>query len=1090
MAEIKQNSGAAEIKAIQSVMDSMDTCVYVTDMNTGEIIFMNKKMTDVFGGKNLIGKICWKVLQHGFSEECSFCPCKVLRENQGTPIVWEEHNTVTGKYYKNTDTVIKWPDGRTVHIQNSLDITDLKKTQESLSQQVATQELITDIAVDFASVADLNQSMKNAISNLGVFLKADKIALVKYDSATDTAVTAADWASNPRYFSKERVINLNLLDPDRFADKKLRAGKVFILSDPDVPASLRKLLTDRFGVKNLFNIPIFSGKNYWGLMVIQHINETTEWDSASLLLAQAVCSTISSGIERKQTEQILFRTKQELREIVDNVPICIYWKDTSLNFTGCNMQFAKYFNVNPDEILGKTLATPVFRDIYEKMFALEKKTLESRKPCLAHEFECLNPQKLKNWFSASVVPVFDDSGEITSLLGIFRDITSRKRSEIEMIEHDKELKRVLEIAEKSDKAKSEFLSRMSHEIRTPMNAIIGMTKIAAGSDDMPKIKSCLSKVDAASAQLLSIINDILDMSKIEAGKITVAKEQFNLETMLQNVCNIIMIKSDEKRQKLNMHIAGDVPAALIGDEMRLTQVLTNLLSNAVKFTPEGGDIRLTARLLGRKGKTAEIEFMVEDSGIGMSKEHMSRLFMAFEQADGGISRKYGGTGLGLSISKNLVGLMGGSIRAESEQGKGSRFIFTVKMEATGEKQRARLSKGTSAKNLNVLITDDSPETREFFKTLMSNYNIPAQTAVSGEQAVDMVGGALKTDKPYSLIFMDWKMPGIDGIEATRAIKKKYGGQVEVVLISAAEWPEIEKEAVSAGIKHYLHKPLFPSTIINTINEILGAPQKPADASVPMPDFSGNTVLVAEDVEINRDILSAVLEPSKLIIEYAENGKKAVDMFGAAPDKYTLILMDVHMPEMDGYEATRRIRRLPVKQAATAPIIAMTANVFAEDIARCLEAGMNGHLGKPIDDKKLFDVLSKYIKPKETKKMDEAPKAVDYEKYLPFIDIADGLNRIRGNKKLYAMMLKSFKTNPVFPDAKAAVLSGDLKNAQMHMHALKGIAGNLSFKQLYELVVPVEAILKTTLVNPKELIPVEDAFVSTMGLIDSLIAELN
>ncbi len=977
MAKLTAKPYAKEVEAVRSILDSMDTCVYVTDIDTSEILFMNRKMSDLFGGGDFTGQICWKVLQNGFSDECSFCPRKVLRKNPKETVVWEEHNTVTKKYYKNTDSLIKWPNGKMVHIQNSLDITDLKETQQTLHRQVAQQELLTDIAINFASNTDLDTSMNGAIAKLGVYLNADKIAVVNIDPVTDTATTAADWASEPAFLTKDRVVSRKTLDPDDFVDRKMRAGKLFVLSDPDVPRSLHKVFSEHFGVKDLFNIPIFSGKRYWGFMAIQQRRETSVWSSASMLLAQAVCSTISLGIERKQAEQKLFKAQRELREVVDTVPMCIYWKDAALTFTGCNIQFADYFNVLPGDILNRR-DYPGNEGICRSLAAFDAAALATGKALLNHEVEDVNPGNVKRWFSVSIVPVADSEGGITSLLGMFQDITDKKHGELEMIERDKELERVLKIAEKSDKAKSEFLSRMSHEIRTPMNAIIGMTKIASASGDIVKIKSCLNKVDAASGQLLSIINDILDMSKIEAGKIELSKQPFRLCEALENVCSIISVKSDEKRQSLHLDVAPDIPKILIGDETRLAQVLTNLLSNAVKFTPDGGTVRLSARLLGLNGAEADIGFTVEDNGIGISKEQQSRLFMAFEQGDGSISRKFGGTGLGLSISKNLVSLMGGAIRAESEPGKGSRFFFNI---------RAGVGQGN----------DVTP----------------------GRKIGDV---------------------------------KKGGG----ASIGAADTTQENAEKIIAA-----------------------------------PDFAGKRVLIAEDVEINRDIAGALLEPTRIGVDYAENGRQAVAMYSAAPDSYSLIFMDIHMPEMDGYEATRNIRGLPFPNAKTVPIVAMTANVFREDIDRCMAAGMNGHIGKPVDDKKLYDTLNKYLKPREINTMDNAqsPKAADYSAYLPYIDAAGGLNRIRGNKKLYAMMLKSFKGNPLFPDAKAAVVSGDLKAAQMHMHTLKGVAGNLSLKALYELIVPVEAVLKTAMVNAREMEPVEDAFNKTMTAIDSMLEAL-
>jgi signal transduction histidine kinase/CheY-like chemotaxis protein len=531
------------------------------------------------------------------------------------------------------------------------------------------------------------------------------------------------------------------------------------------------------------------------------------------------------------------------------------------------------------------------------------------------------------------------------------------------------------------RAKSEFLANMSHEIRTPMNAIIGMTSIAKSANDTDKKNECLDKITDASAHLLRVINDVLDMSKIEANKLELSYISFNFEKMLQQVVDVINIRIAEKRQSFSVFIDTLIPDYIIGDDQRLAQVITNLLSNAVKFTPENGSIRLNARLLEKEGGLCTIRIEVIDTGIGVSREQQGRLFNSFEQADNNTSRRFGGTGLGLAISRRIVDMMGGTIDVESEPGKGSNFSFTIKAEEDdGKKDRGRI---VNWSNVTVLCVDDDLYIRDYFNELSLRFGFRCDAVSCGEDAM----AAIEKNGSYDIYFVDWKMMGMDGIETARKIKELIKGNAEisrhpvVIMISAGEMDGIEHEARSAGVDRFLPKPLFPSAIADCINQCLGTENLVAavDPEISQEDtFEGRRVLLAEDVEINREIVQTLLEPTAITVDCAENGAEAVKLFTASPDAYDLIFMDVQMPEMDGYEATRRIRafeedrrketagRSPGGTAAGAvPIIAMTANVFQEDIKKCLEAGMNGHVGKPLDFGEVLSTLRSYLGPPAT-----------------------------------------------------------------------------------------------------------------------------
>jgi len=507
--------------------------------------------------------------------------------------------------------------------------------------------------------------------------------------------------------------------------------------------------------------------------------------------------------------------------------------------------------------------------------------------------------------------------------------------------------------------KSAFLANMSHEIRTPMNAIIGMTEIGKTAPDPIRKDYCFTKIQDASNHLLGVINDILDMSKIEANKFELVPAEFDLEKMLRRVVNVVNFRIEEKKQKFSVHIDRAIPRSLIGDDQRIAQVITNLLVNAIKFTPEKGAITLSVRLAGKGGDICTLQVSVSDTGIGINPEQQEKIFQSFEQAESSTTRKYGGTGLGLAISKSIVEMMGGTIWVQSEPGKGSTFTFTMQLLRNTVEIHTHISPDINIKNLRIMTVDDDPDILSYFMEITQSFGIMCDVAISGEKALELVdknGG-------YHIYFIDWKMPVMDGIQLTREIKSRVAENTIVIMISALEWSVIADEAKAAGVDKFLSKPLFPSTIAEVINECLGVDKQQAEQSKAVDIagiFSGRRILLVEDVEINREIVITLLEPTGLEIDCAENGVQAVQMFTESPGKYDMIFMDIQMPEMDGYDATRRIRALDIPEAKAVPIVAMTANVFKEDIERCLEAGMNSHVGKPVNFMEVLNRLHAYI----------------------------------------------------------------------------------------------------------------------------------
>jgi PAS domain S-box-containing protein len=665
----------------------------------------------------------------------------------------------------------------------------------------------------------------------------------------------------------------------------------------------------------------------------------------------AITGYIRDLTEQKAAEQltkIVMEKTSTLTAILDTTPDLIFCKDLDSRYTLCNKSFENLVNIPRGDIIGKGDAEGLKAPPeVAAAFIAEDQKIFSNNQVIMFEDYLLSHDGTRILFETIKAPLMID-GKVTGLVGIARNITQRK-----------ELAKQQAEAEAANKAKSSFLATMSHEMRTPMNAIIGMTTIGKNSRDMERKDYALHKIEEAAVHLLSVINDVLDISKIEANKLELAPVEFNFERMLQKIVNIINFRMDEKHQRFAVKIDRHIPRFVVGDDHRLSQVILNLLSNAVKFSPENGEIGLVITMAGEQDGMCELHIEVSDNGVGIPHEHQAKLFQAFQQADSGISREFGGTGLGLSISKHIVELMGGVIWVESEPKKGSRFIFSVKVERSAKNVTSMLAAGIKWENLNILVVDDEPEVYAYFKDLFGPLGINCSGAADGFEACRII----EESGSYDIYFIDWRMPGMDGIELTRRIKAHDKDRPSVVvMISSADWTVIKDMALDAGVNKYLLKPLFSSAIIDCINECLGldaAGEEYAETG-DGGRFAGKKLLIAEDVEINREIIISLLEDTGISIDCAQNGLEAVEMLVASPDKYDAVLMDVQMPKMDGLEATRLIRAMNVPRLVNIPIIAMTAHVFKSDIEECIKAGMNDHIGKPIDIDDVLQKLQKYL----------------------------------------------------------------------------------------------------------------------------------
>ncbi len=545
---------------------------------------------------------------------------------------------------------------------------------------------------------------------------------------------------------------------------------------------------------------------------------------------------------------------------------------------------------------------------------------------------------------------------ILVLLLIFQEYFKRTRQQMQ------ELRLAQEAAEHANKAKSEFLSNMSHDIRTPMNAIVGMTAIAtANIGDMQQVQHCLKKITLSSRHLLGLINDVLDMSKIESGKLTLNMDQVSLREVMDSIVNIIQPQVRAKRQHFDVFIHDISTENVCCDSVRLNQILINFLGNAIKFTPDGGTIQVSLyEEDSPKGEDyVRTHIIVKDTGIGMTPEFQAKIFDSFSREDSTRVRKTEGTGLGMTITKYIVDAMGGTISVKSALGEGSEFHVFLDLE------RAQIQEEDMIlPEWNLLVADDDQQLCESTVASLKSIGVKADWALDAESAIEMIGKRHEQRDPYHIILLDWKLPGMDGITAAKEIRRRYGDETPIMLISAYDWNEIEADAKDAGITGFIAKPLFRSTLFYGLRPFVdscGLSQTTAETQEEdKSSFAGRHVLLAEDNDLNWEIAEELLSELGLELEWAENGQICVDKFQASPvGFYDAILMDLRMPVMTGYEATQSIRKL-TRPDADVPIIAMTADAFVEDIQKCLDCGMNAHVAKPIDIREISRVLEKYI----------------------------------------------------------------------------------------------------------------------------------
>ncbi|MGN7612492.1 response regulator [Magnetococcales bacterium HHB-1] len=652
-------------------------------------------------------------------------------------------------------------------------------------------------------------------------------------------------------------------------------------------------------------------------------------------------------------------------------------------------------------------------------------------------------------------------------VGVIRDMSARKAAEEALEKINWQLKESEQRAAEASRAKSEFLANMSHEIRTPMNAIVGFTDLARQQRDLsPKMVDYLYKIKTSSLSLLRLINDILDFSKIEAGKLDMEMGEFQIHDVFHQLATLLRQSALEKGLDLQFWIAPDVPSRLQGDALRLGQVLTNLISNAIKFTHTGGvNITVERKKVTVAEDKVELDFYVQDTGIGLTKDQISRLFKPFTQADSSVTRNYGGTGLGLTICKRLVEMMGGDISVSSDLNQGSCFTFSARFTLKNQDEKAsQASLYPLCHDKNIMVVDDSPEALDLIQSILVDFPCTVTVADSGGKALALI----EDDLSYDLVILDWKMPLMDGIEVVQKMKARYAKEdvlpPKILMLTAFGHEEVRLQAREVGVEAFMTKPVNIALFFETLSHLFDANYQHAvplvevkKAAIPHLDhaFDGTQILLAEDNEINQQVAKEMLHRLGCSVTVVDNGLEAVEKLKTHGIQFSAVLMDIQMPKMDGFSATRTIRKsLPLLKDL--PIIAITAHAMREDREKCLKAGMQDYLTKPIDTEKLYHCLSQWVEPKPPAEIaTEAPSAdertVAFFSDIKVLNSPVALERLNGDVTLYQTLLKSFYLD--YKEVKV-VLNEQLQQkkwlaAAKIVHTIKGVAGNLAADQLFE-----------------------------------------
>lgn len=757
--------------------------------------------------------------------------------------------------------------------------------------------------------------------------------------------------------------------------------------------------------------------------------------------------------DRKNTQLALQQSKQLLQEVLDTIPVGVFWKDRNLKYLGCNRHCAINAGLSePDEIVGKDDFQLAWHDYAEIYRQDDLNVLESGVAKINVEEIIVYPNGSKGWVKTNKIPLRDADGNITALLGCYEDITASKQAK--------------DAAEAASKAKSDFLASMSHEIRTPLNAIIGMADLLGHTELSAQQQEYVHIFQSAGEHLLQIINDILDFSKIEAGFLELEQTDFNLNELLENTCDILALKAHEKGLELLHHIDSQVFPHVIGDPNRLRQILTNLIGNAIKFTDQG-EVVLQVANYDINEESSFLLFSVSDTGIGIAEDKQDLIFDYFSQADSSTTRKFGGTGLGLAVSKRLVEKMDGRIWVDSIENTGSTFFFTAQLHRQDrtEKRDEPSRQEIDFTNLRPLIIDDSYNNRLILKQMLAGWGMVAAEAADGAEGLEMLTRAKRNNSPFDLVLLDCRMPGMDGFSVAAAINENTElRSIPVMMLTSDCRAEHIARAKSVGVDSYLVKPVKRSALFATISELVAPKPVRAQAAHPetIPARPARTlkILLAEDDRINQQMAVKMLELHGHQVDAAQNGFEAIERFNA--NTYDLILMDINMPKMDGYEATARIRQLEAENGGHIPIIALTAQAFEKDRKQCLEAGMDGYVAKPIRRKRLMEEIGRFFlieqqEPLGTNSTNAMTRIGNLSFPKQVFDLEDALAGAEDDKDLLIHLARIFLADiPAYLASIEQAMNEENRAAlRKAAHKLKGAVGNFGGKNVFHRALSLE-----------------------------------
>ena len=772
---------------------------------------------------------------------------------------------------------------------------------------------------------------------------------------------------------------------------------------------------------------------------------------------------VKQCVSAKKQYRSLLQEKNFARSIIDYSLSTIIAVDKDRRIMEFNRAAESMYGYSAEEIIGQPISIiygdgggdGLVREAMQQNGNFVGEVLSQRK----------NGESFLVQISATVLR--DDKDNVIGSIGSSRDLTEERQAEAD--------RRAREVAQMANQAKSRFLANMSHEIRTPMNAIIGLTRLALKQELPPKLDGYLTKVYNASRALLRLLNDILDFSKIEAGRLELNPEPFDLHDLFERLADLFRQQTFNKKIELSLVIPAQQEFALVGDMLRVEQVLINLIGNAVKFTKDG-EIVVRSTLVAQKDDAIHMAFSVRDTGIGIPPDHIEQLFAPFVQADVSHTRKYGGTGLGLAISRQIVEMMGGKIWVESTPGQGSVFHFTLILGCQPSTTQRTLVTPADVRGMKLLVVDDNEVAREIYSNILVAFSFEPVMACSGDEALEKATEAKQAGTPYPLVLMDWRMPEMDGLETSRRMKE-ISKETHIIMVTAFGRDEVKREAGELGVDLLLFKPLNRAQIFDGIMEVLGQEvsrqynvrREEADDAEVMEKIGGVRILLVEDNRINQQVAKEILEGVGVIVDIANNGVESLRSVGQV--RYDAVLMDLQMPEMDGYEATRRIRR--DVQFKELPIIAMTAHALTQDREQCLATGMNDHITKPIEPNELFASLIRWIKPGSRVTPDVAflqpvtqhdSEQATFPDAVPGINISSGLQRLRGNQTLFLSLLDEFLRDfssvaHQIRDTLKGHRQNDLSSAANLAHTVKGLAGNVSAETLFEAAAALEKGIK-------------------------------